>query len=91
MSKCGVVMKEPRSGKPKVKLYHSDANDGTCCYVKMESVELALTILDGSEQDGHKIHVERAKFQMKGDFDPKKKKKRLTAAEKKRFLSNQEK
>ncbi|KAH7697931.1 HIV TAT specific factor 1 [Aphelenchoides avenae] len=91
MSKCGVVMKDPRSGKPKVKLYRSDANDGTCCYVKMESVELALTIIDGSEHDGHKIHVERAQFQMKGDFDPKKKKKRLSAAEKKRFLSSQEK
>lgn len=84
-------MKDPRSGKPKVKLYRSDANDGTCCYVKMESVELALTILDGYDYEGHKIHVERAKFEMKGDFDPSKKKKRLTAAEKKRFLASQEK
>jgi HIV Tat-specific factor 1 len=34
--------------------------------------------------------VERAKFELKGDFDPNKKKKKLTVAQKKRFMENQE-
>lgn len=37
------------------------------------------------------IRVERAKYEMKGEFDPKKKKKKLTSAQKKRFLENQQK
>lgn len=70
MSKCGVIMKDPRNNRPKVKLYKSEAGepkgDATCCYVKMESVYLALQILDGWNLDGHTVHVERAKFEMKG-------------------------
>jgi len=72
MSKCGVIMKDPRTYKPKVKLYRNESGepkgDATCCYVKMESVHLALQILDGWNLDGHIVHVERAKFEMKGKF-----------------------
>uniref|UniRef100_A0A183CTQ4 RRM domain-containing protein n=1 Tax=Globodera pallida TaxID=36090 RepID=A0A183CTQ4_GLOPA len=72
------------SGEPK--------GDGTCCYIKMESVELALQILDGWAWDSaHKIHVENAKFEMKGEFDPSKKRRRLTGAQKKRFFERQQK
>ena len=44
MSKCGVIQKDPRTGKPKIKLYRTKEGgepkgDGTCCYVKMESVK----------------------------------------------------
>jgi RNA recognition motif-containing protein len=44
MSKCGVIQKDPRTGKPKIKLYRTKEEgepkgDGTCCYVKMESVK----------------------------------------------------
>jgi HIV Tat-specific factor 1 len=39
MSKCGVIMNDPRTGKPKIKLYRDEGNelkgDGTCCYVRM--------------------------------------------------------
>ena len=39
MSKCGVIMNDPRTGKPKIKLYRTDSGeikgDGTCCYIKM--------------------------------------------------------
>ncbi|KAI3420211.1 hypothetical protein GPALN_003529 [Globodera pallida] len=96
MSKCGVIMKDPRTSKPKVKLYRTESGepkgDGTCCYIKMESVELALQILDGWAWDSaHKIHVENAKFEMKGEFDPSKKRRRLTGAQKKRFFERQQK
>uniref|UniRef100_A0A914KR34 RRM domain-containing protein n=1 Tax=Meloidogyne incognita TaxID=6306 RepID=A0A914KR34_MELIC len=97
MTKCGVVQKDPRTGKPKIKLYRiketgEPKGDGTCCYVKMESVELALQILDGWQWDtAHKIHVERAKFELKGEFDPSKKRQRLSGAQKKKFLEKQEK
>jgi len=95
MSKYGVIMKDPRTNRPKVKLYKTDTGepkgDGTCCYVRMESVALALQILDGSDLEGSKVHVEKAQFQMKGEFDPAKKKKKLSAAQKKRFFENQQK
>lgn len=38
----------------------------------------------------NKIHVERAHFEQKGDFDPAKKKKKLTAKQKKRLKEKQE-
>ncbi|KAI6190000.1 HIV TAT specific factor 1 [Aphelenchoides bicaudatus] len=96
MSKYGVIMNDPRTNKPKVRLYKDNAGnlkgDGICCYVKVESVYLALQLLDEMRYDPeHTIHVERAHFEMKGEFDPKKKKARLTAAQKKRFLEKQEK
>ena len=50
-------------GEPKLKLYR-DINgvlkgDGLCCYLKVESVQLALQILDGSDFRGHRVNVER--------------------------------
>lgn len=93
MSKCGLIMTDPRNNKPKVKLYRDEQGqlkgDGYCCYFKPESVELALKILDDWDLRGHRVHVERAKFEMKGEFDPKKKKRRLTAEQRKRWLESQ--
>uniref|UniRef100_A0A914PMI2 RRM domain-containing protein n=1 Tax=Panagrolaimus davidi TaxID=227884 RepID=A0A914PMI2_9BILA len=57
----------------------------------LESVELALTILDGWELNKHKVKVEKAKFQMKGEFDPTKKKKKMTLEQKKKFIEKQNK
>jgi hypothetical protein len=95
MSKYGVIMKDPRTNKPKVRLYKDQEGnlkgDGICGYVKVESVFLAIQLLDDTHYDDkHTIKVERAKFEMKGEFNPKKKKARLTADQKKRFLLNQE-
>lgn len=42
----------------------------------MESVDLALNILDGYDLRGHKLKVQRAKFQMKGEYNPSLKPKR---------------
>nr|CAH8860107.1 unnamed protein product [Trichobilharzia regenti] len=94
MSKCGVIMNEPFTNVPRLKLY-KDQNgkpkgDGRCCYIKVESVELALKILDGMMYaPGYTVHVERAKFQPKGEFDPKKRR-RLTLKEKKKLKQQQE-
>ncbi|MFH4974058.1 hypothetical protein AB6A40_000767 [Gnathostoma spinigerum] len=94
MSKCGVIKRDPRNNKLKIKLYtDSEGNlkgDGSCTYVKTESVNLALDILDGWKVKGKEIRVQKAKFEMKGEFDPKKKRKKLTAAQKKRYIENQQ-
>lgn len=82
MSKYGMVEFDIRTKKPKVKLYKDADNvpkgDGLCSYIKPESVQLALTILDGSDVEGKEISVERAKFEMKGEYDPLLKPKKLT-------------
>ena len=83
MSKCGMVEFDARSKKPKVKLYKDKESnqlkgDGLCSYIKHESVELALTILDGSDFKGKVISVERAKFELKGEYDPKLNPKKLS-------------
>lgn len=55
-------------------------------FFQVESVSLALQILDGSRIKDREIRVERAKFNMKGDFDAEKaKKQRLKKNEKKRL------
>jgi len=82
MSKCGMVEFDVRTKKPKVKIYRdeegSPKGDGLCSYIKPESVQLALTILDGSVHDGKTVSVTRAKFEMKGNYDPSLKPKKLT-------------
>lgn len=87
MQKCGLVMRDPNTQKMKVKLYMDKEQncfkgDALCTYIKIESVELALKILDGLDYKGNKIKVERAHFQLKGEYNPalkpkKKKKKEL--------------
>ncbi|CAH2233166.1 HIV Tat-specific factor 1 [Pararge aegeria] len=87
MQKCGLVERDPRTQKMKVKMYmDKDQNcfkgDALCTYIKIESVDLALKLLDGCDFKGNKITVERALFQMKGEYNPalkpkKKKKKEL--------------
>jgi HIV Tat-specific factor 1 len=48
-------------------------------------------MLDEYNLRGNTLHAEKAKFELKGDFDPSKKKRRLTAAQKKRFFERQQK
>ena len=50
-------------GHPKIKLYY-DVNgqpkgDGLCCYFKVESVQLAIDLLDESELRGSKLSVQK--------------------------------
>lgn len=96
MQKCGLVMKDAETGKMKIKLYMEPGTsqpkgDGLCSYIKIESVDLALKLLDGYELRGHKLHVERAKFQMKGSYDPNLKPKKRKKKEKEKLKKMQEK
>jgi HIV Tat-specific factor 1 len=57
-----------------------------------ESVSLALQLLDGSELRGNKLHVERARFQMKGSsYDPSLKPKKRRRKDKEKMKKIQEK
>ena len=56
-----------------------------------ESVDLAMQILDGYDVRGFKINVEKAKFEQKGQFDPKKRGKKLSNKEKKDLKERQQK
>lgn len=97
MSKCGVLDVDVRTNKPKVKLYKdAEGNfkgDGLCTYMKVESVQLALTIIDGGTLDNSTtpLKVERAKFEMKGHYNPKLKPKKLTKKEQERAKKKQDK
>ncbi|NP_001117650.1 HIV Tat-specific factor 1 [Oncorhynchus mykiss] len=80
MSKCGIVMRDPISEEYKVKLYRdgqgNQKGDGLCCYLKKESVALAERLIDESEIRGYQLHVEAARFELKGQYDASKKKKK---------------
>ncbi|XP_064230550.1 LOW QUALITY PROTEIN: 17S U2 SnRNP complex component HTATSF1-like [Aotus nancymaae] len=94
MSKFGIITRDPKFDQEfKVKLYKDNQGnlkgDGLCCYLKRESVELALNLLDEDEIRGYKLHVEVAKFQLKGEYDALKKKKKCKDYKKK--LSMQQK
>ncbi|KAM9326147.1 17S U2 SnRNP complex component HTATSF1 [Gastrophryne carolinensis] len=93
MSKCGIIMRDPQTEECKIKLYKDKEGnlkgDGLCCYLKRESVDLALKILDDYEIRGYRLHIESAKFQLKGAYDASKKKKK--AKDYKKKLSQQQK
>ncbi|KAH0520170.1 HIV Tat-specific factor 1-like protein [Microtus ochrogaster] len=55
-----------------------------------ESVELALKLLDEDEIRGYKLHVEVAKFQLKGEYDASKKKKKCKDYKKKLSLQQKQ-
>ena len=88
MQKCGLILKDVEANKFKIKLYKDKdgklKGDGLCTYIKQESVILALQILDGYQLKGKEISVERAKFQLKGEFDPAKKPRKRKLEDKKK-------
>ncbi|CAH2315156.1 HIV Tat-specific factor 1 [Pelobates cultripes] len=93
MSKCGIIMRDPMTEEYKVKLYKDKQGnlkgDGLCCYLKKESVGLALKLLDDYEIRGYRLHVECATFELKGEYDATKKRKKSKDYRKK--LSMQQK
>ncbi|KAL1517710.1 hypothetical protein ABEB36_001442 [Hypothenemus hampei] len=96
MQKCGLVMRDPTTGNFKIKLYKEPGTehlkgDALCTYIKKESVELALKVLDDYLYKGKRIRVERAKFQLKGEYDPKLKPKMKKKKEKLKLRKQQEK
>uniref|UniRef100_G1QAP8 17S U2 SnRNP complex component HTATSF1 n=2 Tax=Myotis lucifugus TaxID=59463 RepID=G1QAP8_MYOLU len=94
MSKFGIIMRDPQTEEFKVKLYKDNQGnlkgDGLCCYLKRESVDLALKLLDEDEIRGHKLHVEVARFQLKGEYDASKKKKKCKDYKKKLSLQQKQ-
>lgn len=80
MSKYGLVMKDVSTNKHKIKMYRDQEGafkgDALCTYIKVESVELALQLLDESMFKSKIIRCERAKFTLKGEYDASKKPKR---------------
>ncbi|XP_048578231.1 HIV Tat-specific factor 1 homolog [Nematostella vectensis] len=80
MSKYGIIMEDPDTQKPKIKLYRDEEGkpkgDGRCCYLKMASVHLAIDLLDEAEYKKSTLHVEQAQFNMKGNYNPALKKKK---------------
>ncbi|CAM9296010.1 unnamed protein product, partial [Lampetra planeri] len=94
MSKCGIVVRDPVTGKLKCKLYRDSVTDtlkgdGICCYLKRESVELAMRLLDESALRGCTVKVEAARFALKGDYDATKRRKR--SKEERKQLQQQKK
>ena len=84
--KCGVIALDPNTSKAKIKIYRDrdtgePKGDASIAYVKPESVDLCLQVLDeGQLRPSVVIHVERAKFTQKGEaFDPSKRR-RVTEA-----------
>ncbi|KAF0989457.1 hypothetical protein HZS_4772, partial [Henneguya salminicola] len=80
MTKFGIIMEDPETNKLKIKLYKDSQGkhkgDGLCCYLKPESVDLAINILDDTDMRGHSINVEPAHFELKGSYVPKPKNKK---------------
>lgn len=80
MSKCGMIFRDPKTKKMKIKLYAEPngqlKGDGLVHYIRVESVQLAIDMLDGYEVHGRKIKVQRAQFQMRGEYNPNLKPKR---------------
>ncbi|EDQ92707.1 uncharacterized protein MONBRDRAFT_35744 [Monosiga brevicollis MX1] len=69
MRKAGII-NEDAHGEPKIKLYTDEhgepKGDGKCTYLRVESVELALQLLDETEiRPGFKVKIQRAVFQLR--------------------------
>ena len=75
--KCGAIMIDPSSGQPKIKVYKDKdgvpKGDARICYANIESVEMAVEWLSGSQfREGVEVKVEQASFEMKGEvYKPK--------------------
>lgn len=75
-----MIRVDTSNGDFKVRLYKNENGlpKGDCrvCYENFESTELALELLNGAEiRPGVPVHVERARFEQKGEFKPREKKK----------------
>ena len=81
-AKAGIIDLDPETQLPKIKLYRNkkDGSDGSragslkgdasICYARVESVDLAIQILDGSmyrATSTNPLNVVKAKFEQKGD------------------------
>eukprot|EP00040_Diaphanoeca_grandis_P039141 m.258233 g.258233 ORF g.258233 m.258233 type:complete len:395 (+) comp36303_c0_seq1:184-1368(+) len=77
LAKGGIIADDDK-GNSKVKLYRDEEDnlkgDGRVCFLKPESVGLAIMLLDQTEiRAGHVVTITRATFTPKATFDPTKK------------------
>ncbi|KAI3373214.1 hypothetical protein L3Q82_006529 [Scortum barcoo] len=72
MSKCGIVMRDPITEEYKYSEVTACVRDS----LQKESVALAMRLIDESEVRGYRLHVEAARFELKGQYDASKKKKK---------------
>lgn len=75
-SKCGIIMDEILTGKPRIKIYYNEdgspKGDALVVYLREESVNLALTILDDIEiRPDRRIRVQEASFNKNTSEDQK--------------------
>lgn len=77
---CGIIRND-EANSPKVRLYRSPdgslKGDGIICFLKKESVELAMQLRDGAEiRPGFPVKVSRAVYEAKAGFVPRKRQKK---------------
>lgn len=86
-SKYGIIAEDLLTGKPKIKLYSDDngdfKGDALVVYLKPESVELAIQMLNGTKLrvKGEDISVQKAEFKEKAETENKTTKRPLTEEE----------
>uniref|UniRef100_A0AAV1UI01 RRM domain-containing protein n=1 Tax=Peronospora matthiolae TaxID=2874970 RepID=A0AAV1UI01_9STRA len=84
-AKCGVIQADVITGDPRIKLYQNKESgglngDGSVCYMKEASVELAAQLLDKSQiRPEWPIDVAPAEFKQKGEDFVKRKKPKIDA------------
>ncbi|TDH65593.1 hypothetical protein CCR75_004947 [Bremia lactucae] len=94
-AKCGVIQPDITTGKPRIKLYEDKERgvlngDGSVCYMKEASVELAVQLLDKSQiRPDWPIDVQPAVFQQKEGKNVKRKKVKIDARAKIRMFEKE--
>ncbi len=64
---CGIIRVDPNDGAKKIKIYREEdgtvKGDGMASYMRNESIELAIELLNGKEiKPGYPVRVSRAEF-----------------------------
>lgn len=86
-SKYGIIAEDLLAAKPKIKLYTDEEGnfkgDALVVYLKPESVDLAIQMLDGTKLrvNGEDIKVQKAEFKKKSDEENKGTKRQLSEEE----------